>query len=148
MSLRDGTKKMSKSDASDQSRINLTDDADAIALKIRRAKTDAEPIPEHMAGLEGRPEARNLVGIMAAITGTLPENVLREHAGQGFGAFKGTLTEALVAHLSPIAAEMRRLLTDPGALDAALHLGAERANAVAAPIMKQAREIIGLLPAR
>ena len=148
MSLRDGTKKMSKSDASDQSRINLTDDADTIALKIRRAKTDAEPIPEHMAGLEGRPEARNLVGIMAAITGTLPENVLREHTGQGFGAFKGTLTEALVAHLSPIAAEMRRLLTDPGALDAALHLGAERANAVAAPIMKQAREIIGLLPAR
>jgi tryptophanyl-tRNA synthetase len=85
MSLRDGTKKMSKSDPSDQSRINLTDDADAIALKIRRAKTDAEPIPDHMAGLEGRPEARNLVGILAAITGTLPENVLREHAGQGFG---------------------------------------------------------------
>ena len=116
--------------------------------KIRRAKTDAEPIPEHLAGLEGRPEARNLVGILAAITGTLPENVLREHAGQGFGAFKNTLTEALVAHLAPIAAEMRRLLTDPGALDAALHLGAARANAVAEPIMKQAREIIGLLPAR
>ena len=148
MSLRDGTKKMSKSDPSDQSRINLTDDADAIALKIRRAKTDAEPIPDHLAGLEGRPEARNLVGILAAITGTLPENVLREHSGQGFGAFKNTLTEALVAHLAPIAAEMRRLLTDPGALDAALHLGAERAHAVSEPIMKQAREIIGLLPAR
>jgi tryptophanyl-tRNA synthetase len=85
---------------------------------------------------------------MAAITGTLPENVLREHAGQGFGAFKGTLTEALVAHLSPIAAEMGRLLTDHGALDAALHLGAARAHAVSEPIMKQAREIIGLLPAR
>ena len=148
MSLRDGTRKMSKSDPSDQSRINLTDDADTIALKIRRAKTDPEPLPDHMAGLEGRPEARNLVGILAAITGTLPENVLREHGGQGFGPFKNTLTEALVAHLQPIAAEMRRLLDDPGALDAALHLGADRARAVAEPIMKRAREIVGFLPAR
>ncbi|WP_137127038.1 tryptophan--tRNA ligase [Roseomonas sp. HF4] len=148
MSLRDGTKKMSKSDPSDQSRINLTDDADAIALKIRRAKTDPEPLPKHMAGLEGRPEARNLVGILAAITGTLPENVLREHAGQGFGAFKTTLTEALVAHLQPIAAEMRRLLDDPHALDAALHLGADRARAIAEPIAAKAREIVGFLPAR
>jgi tryptophanyl-tRNA synthetase len=148
MSLRDGTKKMSKSDPSDQSRINLTDDADSIALKIRRAKTDPEPLPDHMAGLENRPEARNLVGILAAITGTLPENVLREHGGQGFGPFKNTLTEALVAHLQPIAAEMKRLLDDPHALDAALHLGADRARAIAEPIMKQAREIVGFLPAR
>jgi tryptophanyl-tRNA synthetase len=148
MSLRDGTKKMSKSDPSDQSRINLTDDADTIALKIRRAKTDPEPLPDHLAGLEGRPEARNLVGILAAITGTLPENVLREHGGQGFGQFKNTLTEALVAHLTPIAAEMKRLLDDPYALDAALHLGAERARAIAEPIVARAREIVGFLPAR
>jgi tryptophanyl-tRNA synthetase len=148
MSLRDGTKKMSKSDPSDQSRINLTDDADAIALKIRRAKTDAEPLPEHLAGLEGRPEARNLVGILAAVTDTLPENVLREHAGQGFGQFKRVLTDALVAHLQPIAAEMKRLLEDPGALDAALHIGAERARAIAGPICARAREIVGFLPAR
>jgi tryptophanyl-tRNA synthetase len=148
MSLRDGTKKMSKSDPSDQSRINLTDDADTIAMKIRRAKTDAEPLPDHMAGLENRPEARNLVGILAAISGTLPENVLREHGGQGFGAFKGTLADALVAHLSPIATEMKRLLDDPGALDAALHVGAERARAIAEPICARAREIVGFLPAK
>src|SRR3954452_20827538 len=95
MSLRDGTKKMSKSDPSDQSRINLTDDHDAIALKIRRAKTDPEPLPETSHGLEGRPEARNLVGILAGVTNTLPENVLREHGGKGFGAFKEVLAEAL-----------------------------------------------------
>jgi tryptophanyl-tRNA synthetase len=148
MSLRDGTKKMSKSDPSDQSRINLTDDADTIAMKIRRAKTDPEPLPDHMAGLEGRPEARNLVGILAAVTGTLPENVLREHGGQGFGAFKNTLADALVAHLQPIAAAMKRLLDDPGALDAALHIGAERARAIAEPICAQARQIVGFLPAR
>jgi tryptophanyl-tRNA synthetase len=148
MSLRDGTKKMSKSDPSDQSRINLTDDADTIAMKIRRAKTDPEPLPDHMAGLEGRPEARNLVGILAGITNTLPENVLREHGGQGFGAFKNTLADALVAHLQPIAAEMKRLLDDPGALDAALHVGAERARAIAEPICAKAREIVGFLPAR
>jgi tryptophanyl-tRNA synthetase len=148
MSLRDGTKKMSKSDPSDQSRINLNDDADAIALKIRRAKTDPEPIPEHLSGLENRPEARNLVGILAAVTGTLPENVLREHAGQGFGQFKAVLTEALVAHLAPIRAEMLRLLQDPGALDAALHRGAERAEAIAQPVITEAKRIIGLLPRR
>jgi tryptophanyl-tRNA synthetase len=148
MSLRDGTKKMSKSDPSDQSRINLTDDPDTIALKIRRAKTDPEPLPEHLAGLENRPEARNLVGIFAAITNTLPENVLREYGGQGFSAFKATLTEALIAHLQPIAAEMKRLLADPAALDAVLHAGAERARALAAPILQRTREIVGFLPAR
>ncbi len=101
-----------------------------------------------MAGLEGRPEARNLVGILAAITGTLPENVLREHGGQGFGAFKSTLADALIAHLSPIAAEMKRLLEDPAALDAALRVGADRASAIAEPIVAKARDIVGFLPAR
>jgi tryptophanyl-tRNA synthetase len=148
MSLRDGTKKMSKSDPSDQSRINLTDDHDAIALKIRRAKTDPEPLPDHVSGLEARPEARNLVGILAAITGTMPENVLREQGGKGFGAFKEVLVEALVAHLTPIQREMAHLLNDPGALDAQLRLGAERADAIAAPICAKAEEIVGFLPRR
>ncbi len=148
MSLRDGTKKMSKSDPSDQSRINLTDNHDAIALKIRRAKTDPEPLPDHVSGLEARPEARNLVGILAAITGTMPENVLREHGGKGFGSFKETLVEALVAHLTPIQAEMTRLLDDPSALDAQLRLGADRAEAIAAPICARAEEIVGFLPRR
>jgi tryptophanyl-tRNA synthetase len=148
MSLRDGTKKMSKSDPSDQSRINLTDDAEAIALKIRRAKTDPEPLPEYVAGLEGRPEARNLVGILAAITDSLPENVLREQGGKGFGAFKEVLAEALVAHLSPIAAEIRRLLDDPAEIDAMLRAGARRAEAIADPIVARAEEIVGFLPPR
>jgi tryptophanyl-tRNA synthetase len=148
MSLRDGTKKMSKSDPSDQSRINLTDDHDAIALKIRRARTDPEPLPDHVSGLEARPEARNLVGILAAITGTLPENVLREQGGKGFGAFKEVLVEALVAHLTPISAAMARLLDDPATLDAQLRLGADRAEAIAAPICARAEEIVGFLPRR
>ncbi|HEY4254076.1 MAG TPA: tryptophan--tRNA ligase [Roseomonas sp.] len=148
MSLRDGTKKMSKSDPSDQSRINLTDDADTIALKIRRAKTDAEPLPDAPAALEARPEARNLVGILAAVTGTTPDAVLRDHAGKGFGAFKEVLSEALVAHLSPIAAETQRLLADPGAVDAALGEGAHKAAGIADPIVTRAKEIVGFLPAR
>ncbi|MGK7861024.1 tryptophan--tRNA ligase [Falsiroseomonas sp. E2-1-a4] len=148
MSLRDGTKKMSKSDPSDQSRINLTDDHDAIAQKIRKARTDAEPLPGHASGLENRPEARNLIGILAAITGTLPENVLREHEGKGFGAFKEVLVGALVAHLDPIRKEMSRLLDDPATLDAQLRLGADRAEAIAAPICARAEEIVGFLPRR
>jgi tryptophanyl-tRNA synthetase len=148
MSLRDGTKKMSKSDPSDQSRINLTDDHDTIALKIRRAKTDPEPLPENEAGLEGRPEARNLVGILAAITGETQAGVLRHHGGKGFGAFKEVLAEALVAHLDPIRREMERLLRDPGALDAALRVGADRADAIATPICARAEEIVGFLPRR
>ena len=146
MSLRDGTKKMSKSDPSDQSRINLTDDADAVALKIRRARTDPQPLPETEAGLEGRAEARNLVGILAATTGATPEAVLREHGGKGFSEFKEVLAEALVAHLSPIQAEMKRLLGDPGAVDAALRHGAERARAVADPIVAEAERLVGFLP--
>ena len=113
MSLRDGTKKMSKSDPSDQSRINLNDDADTIALKIRRAKTDPEPLPSEPQGLEKRPEARNLVGIYAALDGTDHAGVLREHGGKGFGAFKEALSALLVEKLSPIAAETQRLLDDP-----------------------------------
>ncbi|MXP63848.1 tryptophan--tRNA ligase [Roseomonas sp. M0104] len=148
MSLRDGTRKMSKSDPSDQSRINLTDDADTIALKIRRAKTDPEPLPEEAAGLESRPEARNLVGILAAISGRSPAEVLREHAGQGFGTFKGVLTDALVAHLGPIQAEMQRLLADPAAVDAALRRGADKAAAIADPIVRRAEELVGFLPPR
>ncbi|NKC34630.1 tryptophan--tRNA ligase [Falsiroseomonas selenitidurans] len=148
MSLRDGTRKMSKSDPSDQSRINLTDDHDTIALKIRRARTDSEPLPDHAAGLEGRAEARNLVGILAGITNTLPENVLREHGGKGFSEFKEVLVAALVAHLDPIRTEMARLLDDPAALDAELRLGADRAEAIAAPICARAEEIVGFLPRR
>ncbi len=148
MSLRDGTKKMSKSDPSDQSRINLNDDADTIANKIKRATTDAELLPDNLAALESRPEARNLVGILAAITGTTQDAVLAEHAGKGFGAFKPVLTEALVAHLGPIRSEMLRLLEDTSALDAALRQGAEKAEAIADPILKRAYEIVGFLARR
>ncbi|MBE7209860.1 MAG: tryptophan--tRNA ligase [Gluconacetobacter diazotrophicus] len=145
MSLRDGTRKMSKSDPSDQSRINLTDDADAIALKIRRARTDAEPVPNEVGGLEGRPEARNLAGIMAALTGRSVAAVLAEHGGQGFGTFKGALTEVVVGALAPITAEARRRLADPGAMDAVLRNGAERATAIAEPIVREAERIVGFL---
>ena len=145
MSLRDGTKKMSKSDPSDQSRINLTDDADAIAQKIRRAKTDPLPLPDAPDGLEGRPEARNLVGIYAAIADTDLAGVLREHGGKGFGAFKEALAERLIAHLAPIAAETRRWLADPGAIDAVLRKGAHRAAVIADPIVDEAERLVGLL---
>src|SRR5271166_5894517 len=117
MSLRDGTRKMSKSDPSDQSRINLSDDADTIALKIRRAKTDPEPLPSEPAGLEGRPEARNLVGIYAALAGTDHAAVLREFGGAGFGRFKEALSALVVEALAPIAAETSRWLADPATLD-------------------------------
>ena len=145
MSLRDGTRKMSKSDPSDQSRINLSDDADTIALKIRRAKTDPEPLPSEPAGLEERPEARNLVSIYAALAGTDPATVLREHGGKGFGAFKDALAELMVATLQPIAAETARLLADPAALDAILRDGARRAAAIADPIVDQAERLVGFL---
>ena len=145
MSLRDGTKKMSKSDPSDQSRINLNDDADAIAFKIRRAKTDPEPLPNDPDGLEARPEARNLVGIYAALAGTDADAVLREHGGKGFGAFKEALTALVVEKLRPIAAETRRLLADPGALDAILRDGAARAEAIAEPIVQEVERIAGFL---
>ena len=148
MSLRDGSRKMSKSDPSDQSRINLNDDADTIANKIKRATTDPDLLPDNMSELKGREEARNLVGILAAVTGVSPDAVLAQHAGKGFGAFKPVLTEALVAHLGPIRAEMLRLLEDPGALDAALRKGAEKAEAIAEPILRRAYEIVGFLARR
>lgn len=145
MSLRDGTKKMSKSDPSDQSRINLTDDTDLIVQKIRRAKTDPEPLPDAVAALEGRPEARNLVGIYAALADIPPQTVLDRHAGEGFGTFKAALTDLTVASLSPIAARTRELLADQAALDAALHAGAERAAAIAEPVVREAERLVGLL---
>ncbi len=145
MSLRDGSKKMSKSDTSDQSRINLTDDADTISAKIRRAKTDPEPLPSEVEGLEGRPEARNLVGIYAALDDTDHAGVLARFGGQGFGTFKSALADLLVAKLSPIAAETTRLLADPGHVDAILRRGAERAAAIANPIVDEAERIVGFL---
>jgi tryptophanyl-tRNA synthetase len=148
MSLRDGSKKMSKSDPSDQSRINMTDDAETIAQKIRRAKTDPEPLPSDPAGLEGRPEARNLVGIYAALADTDHAGVLRDHGGRGFGPFKEALAELVVAKLAPIAGEMRRLLADPAAVDAVLRDGAERAAAIADPIVAEAERLVGFLRVR
>ena len=145
MSLRDGTKKMSKSDPSDQSRINLNDDADTIALKVRRAKTDPEPLPSDVAGLADRPEARNLVGIYAALTDLTPADVLREHGGKGFGDYKKVLAELLVEKLTPIAAETRRLLADPGHVDAVLRDGARRAAAIADPIVAKTEDLVGFL---
>ena len=146
MSLRDGAKKMSKSDPSDQSRINLTDDPDTIALKIRRAKTDSEPLPSEPQGLEGRPEARNLVTIFAALAGTDFAAVLSEYGGKGFGAFKEALAGVVVDRLSPISAETRRLLADPGHVDEVLRAGARRAAAIADPIVAEAERRVGLLP--
>ena len=145
MSLRDGTKKMSKSDPSDQSRINVTDDADTITQKIRRAKTDPEPLPSEPAGLEGRPEARNLVGIYAALTDTDHATVLRAHGGRGFGDYKKALAELLVEKLAPIAAEMRRLLDDTATIDTILRNGAGRAEAIAEPIVREAERLVGFL---
>jgi tryptophanyl-tRNA synthetase len=145
MSLRDGTKKMSKSDPSDQSRINLNDDADTIALKIRRAKTDPAPLPETTEGLQGRPEATNLVGIYAAIIGTTPQAVLADFAGAGFGTFKEKLADALIAHIAPIKAEAEKLLAEPSHIDAVLQNGGRRAAAIADPIVDEAERIVGFL---
>ena len=147
MSLRDGTKKMSKTDPSDQSRINLTDDADTIALKVRRARTDPEPLPGEPAGLEQRPEARNLVGIYAAMAGQEVADVLREYGGQGFSQFKEALAELLVSKLGPIGAETKRLLADPAHVDAVLREGAAKARVLADPIVDEAERLVGLLKA-
>jgi tryptophanyl-tRNA synthetase len=148
MSLRDGTKKMSKSDPSDASRINLTDGADTIAQKIRRAKTDAEPLPETLEGLKDRPEARNLVNIYAALAGKTPHAVLAEFAGQGFGLFKPVLADLAVAALAPISAEMVRLMADPAEIDRILGAGAERAEAIARPILDRTLDIVGMVRSR
>ena len=144
MSLRDGSKKMSKSDPSDLSRINMADDADTIAQKIRKAKTDPEALPSEEAGLEGRAEARNLVAIYAALADESVEKVLTEVGGKQFSEFKPMLVERAVEKLSPISAEMRRLLNDKSEIDRVLESGAERARAIAAPILKHTYEIVGL----
>jgi len=148
MSLRDGTKKMSKSDASDNSRINLTDDADTIAQKIRRAKTDPEPLPSEEKGLETRPEADNLVGIYAALAGRSKADVLREFGAGQFSTFKNALVELCVAKLSPIASEMKRLVADPGHVDQILVDGAERASVIAHETMQMAKDIVGFIRKR
>ncbi len=145
MSLRDGTAKMSKSDPSPASRIDLTDDADTIANKIKRAKSDADVLPETAAGLDGRPEARNLVGIYAALTGASVDAVLGDWGGKGFGAFKPALAEVTVAALAPVVADYARLRADPGHIDAVLRDGAARAGAIAAPFLREVYDAVGFL---
>ena len=144
MSLRDGTSKMSKSDPSDQSRINLLDDADAMSKKIRRAKTDPEPLPETLEGLAGRPEADNLVGIYGALAGLTKAEVIEQFGGKGFGVFKPALAEVAVEVLGPIGAKMRDLLADPAELDRILARGAEHARSVADPILAETKKLVGL----
>jgi len=144
MSLRDGSAKMSKSDPSEQSRIHLTDSDDAIAQKIRKAKTDPEPLPDDPALLEQRPEAKNLVGIMAAMTDETPDAVLQRFAGQGFGAFKPALADAAIALLAPLRERLIELRRDETALDAILAAGAEKAAVLAAPTLAEAYRAVGL----
>ncbi len=145
MSLRDGTKKMSKSDPSDLSRINLTDDAETIAAKIRKAKTDPEPLPSEVEGLSGRPEAENLVTIYAALADQTPESVLSEFGGGQFSRFKQALADVAVGRLAPIASEMRRLLDDLAYVDSVLADGAARARAIARPNMEAVKDIVGFV---
>jgi len=145
MSLRDGSKKMSKSDPSDQSRITFTDTADEISKKIRRAKTDPEELPSETEGLKERPEASNLVGIFAALSNQTSADVLQEFGGRGFGDFKPALAELAIEKLAPISDEMRKLMADPGHIDAVLADGAERARAIAEPILSEVHEIVGLI---
>jgi len=144
MSLRDGTTKMSKSDPSEMSRIHLTDSDDEIAQKIRKAKTDPEPLPAEVSGLEGRAEAKNLVGIYAAVTGETVEQVLGRFAGQGFGAFKPALAEVLVGLIAPIRQRLDELRKDPAELDRILAGGAQRASALGAPVLARAKAAVGL----
>jgi tryptophanyl-tRNA synthetase len=143
MSLRDGTAKMSKSDPSEYSRISLTDDADAIAQKIKKAKTDPEPLPETLEGLEARPEANNLVGIYGALNGQTKAEVLAEFGGKGFGTFKPALADLAVAVLAPVSDRMRRYMADPAEIDRVLADGAERASAVADPIVEETKRLVG-----
>ncbi len=145
MSLRDGSKKMSKSDPSEMSRITMTDDADTIAKKIRKAKTDPDALPSETDGLKDRPEANNLVGIYAALKGVSKEDVLKDHGGAQFSTFKPVLAELAVEKVSPIADEMQKLLNDPAELDAILKDGANRAHTIADPIMKKTKEIVGFI---
>ncbi len=145
MSLRDGSKKMSKSEPSDYSRINLTDDADTIAQKVRKAKTDPEPLPSEEKGLEPRPEADNLVGIYAALKGVSKADVLREFGGSQFSTFKTALVDLSVAQLGPIGSEMKKLVQDPVYIDSVLADGSQRAQTIAAETMKAVKDIVGLV---
>ncbi|WP_420343560.1 tryptophan--tRNA ligase [Paenirhodobacter sp.] len=148
MSLKDGTKKMSKSDPSDASRINLTDSADTIAKKFRKAVTDPEPLPESVDGLEARAEARNLVNIYAALADSTPADVIAEFGGKGFGVFKPALADLAVSKLEPISREMARLMADPAEIDRILGEGAARARAIAQPILEQALDLMGMVRSR
>ena len=148
MSVRYGTKKMSKSDASNYSHINLTDDPDTIAEKVRKVKTDPEPLPTEERGLDARPEADNLVGIYAALSGRSKQEVLTEFGGGQFSSFKNALVELCVAKLAPIASEMKRLVADPGHVDSILADGANRARAIAAETMNAAKDIVGFIRKR
>ncbi|MCA0929967.1 tryptophan--tRNA ligase [Ruegeria profundi] len=148
MSLRDGSKKMSKSDPSDMSRINMTDDADTIAKKIRKAKTDPDALPSEVDGLSERPEARNLVNIYAALSNQTTEEVLAEVGGKQFGEFKPMLADLAVAKLSPISTEMARLMGEEAEIDRILAKGADKARAIAAPILRQTYEIVGMVGAK
>jgi tryptophanyl-tRNA synthetase len=145
MSLRDGFRKMSKSEPSDYSRINLTDDADAIAQKIRKAKTDPEPLPSEEKGLDTRPEADNLVGIYAALNNTTKAAVLGEFGGAQFSTFKSALVDLSVAKLGPIGAEMKKLVKDPVYIDGILAEGSDRARVIAADTMKAVKDIVGFV---
>ncbi|MDB5540093.1 MAG: tryptophanyl-tRNA synthetase [Devosia sp.] len=145
MSLKDGKKKMSKSDASDMSTIYMMDDADTISKKIKRATTDPEPLPSEAAGLEGRAEASNLVSIYAALADRSVDDVLREFGGAGWGTFKPALADLAVSVLSPIAGEMRRLVGDKPEMDRILRNGADRARAIAVPVMDEVRQIVGFV---
>jgi tryptophanyl-tRNA synthetase len=144
MSLRDGNSKMSKTDPSEQSRIHLTDSDDAIAQKIRKAKTDPEPLPDNAEALDGRPEAKNLVGIFGAVTGQSVDQVLKQFAGQGFGAFKPALADAVIALLSPLRGRLEEFRRDPGELDRILAAGAARAAELGAPTLAGAYRAVGL----
>ena len=145
MSFRDGNKKMSKSEPSDMSRINLTDDADTVAKKIRKAKTDPEPLPQDVDGFEGRPEAENLVGIFAALADKQPVDVLGEYGGCPFQTFKADLADLAVEKVGPIGSEMSRLVNDPAHIDSILTDGAERARAIAGPICAEVKRIVGFV---
>jgi tryptophanyl-tRNA synthetase len=145
MSLRDGTKKMSKSDTSEYSRINMSDEADDIAQKVRKAKTDPHPIPETSEELAERPEARNLIAIYAALSGLETDAVLKDYAGKGFGDFKKAFAALAVEVLGPIGSEMKRLTDDPASVDAVLKKGAEQAREIAEPVIEEAKKIVGFL---
>ena len=148
MSLRDGTKKMSKSDVSDYSRIHLLDDADTITLKIRKAKTDSDPIPSSKEGLQNRPEAENLMGIYSALSAENIDALCSEYSGQPFSSFKNALTEILIESLRPIREKMQHLLQHPDELDKVLYDGADIANLLAEKHIKEIREVLGMIPRR